>query len=470
MRSFFQPDDHNNPTFLILPDERVMIFYTRHTDERCIWYRISRHKGDITSLGEERRIVTDHNTTYPSPFILSDDPQHIYLCWRGINWHPTIARYTLPDKDDNMTVNFGPRQVVQSTGARPYAKYWSNGRDKIFMAYTTGHPDNEWPCWLYFNVIDIHTMQLQDVRGEVLSDIALQPFKVDKTDAYKQLYPSTLVDAPEKARNWVWQVATDSKERPVVALTRISENKDGHLYLMAKWTGKRWQLAEVGDGGHAFHKNWQRTEKCYSGGMAIAPYNTDVVYLSQPTLPDGTISPEGTYELWKVKLKANGTVKGRTQVTGHSDRNNIRPFVIPGSEGTPLRLCWMNGDYYYWMANRHYPQGYPTSIRCDYDLPGQKTGEVVFTDRNYQGQTVEVGRDTLISVTADNYLSLRIGKRTYRSQSRYLTSDDWPRFSYGTNGDNWPTRIHTSELLLTKEDGCLMLRRNGMIEISVFDK
>lgn len=26
IRSCFQPDDHNNPTFLVLPDERIMIF------------------------------------------------------------------------------------------------------------------------------------------------------------------------------------------------------------------------------------------------------------------------------------------------------------------------------------------------------------------------------------------------------------------------------------------------------------
>jgi hypothetical protein len=37
VRSCFQPDDHNNPTFVVLPDERVMIFYTRHTAEACIW-------------------------------------------------------------------------------------------------------------------------------------------------------------------------------------------------------------------------------------------------------------------------------------------------------------------------------------------------------------------------------------------------------------------------------------------------
>ncbi len=42
IRSYFQPDDHNNPTFLVLPDERIMIFYSRHTDEPCFYYRISR--------------------------------------------------------------------------------------------------------------------------------------------------------------------------------------------------------------------------------------------------------------------------------------------------------------------------------------------------------------------------------------------------------------------------------------------
>ena len=67
VRSYFQPDDHNNPTFLVLPDERIMIFYSRHTDEPCFYYRISRLPGDITTLGEEKKILTADNTTYPSP-------------------------------------------------------------------------------------------------------------------------------------------------------------------------------------------------------------------------------------------------------------------------------------------------------------------------------------------------------------------------------------------------------------------
>lgn len=132
IRSYFQPDDHNNPTFLVLPDERIMIFYSRHTDEPCFYYRVSRIPGDITTLGEEKKIETENNTTYPSPFILSDDPEHIYLCWRGIGWHPTIAKLSLPDSKDDVEVVWGPYQLVKSTGARPYAKYMSNGKDKIY--------------------------------------------------------------------------------------------------------------------------------------------------------------------------------------------------------------------------------------------------------------------------------------------------------------------------------------------------
>ena len=58
VRSYFQPDDHNNPTFLVLPDERVLIIYSRHTDEAAFYYRVSLKPGDITQLGEEKRLAT----------------------------------------------------------------------------------------------------------------------------------------------------------------------------------------------------------------------------------------------------------------------------------------------------------------------------------------------------------------------------------------------------------------------------
>ena len=110
----YKDDLIRNYINLIMPDDRIMIFYSRHTDEPCFYYRVSTKPGDITTLGKEMRLETEFNTTYPSPFFLSDDPNHFYLCWRGINWHPTIARLTLPDANDDVKFDWGPYQIVRS--------------------------------------------------------------------------------------------------------------------------------------------------------------------------------------------------------------------------------------------------------------------------------------------------------------------------------------------------------------------
>ena len=488
IRSYFQPDDHNNPTFVILPDKRVMIFYTRHTDEAKIWYRISRKPGDITALGDEKYLTTANNTTYPSPFILSDDPQHIYLCWRGIGWHPTIARLTLPDANDDCTFDFGPKQIVQSTGARPYAKYASNGKDKIYLAYTTGHPDNEMPDWLYFNVIDINQGNgpiLRDLNGRQLSVIANGTFNVNKTDSYASSYPATIVDKTANIRNWVWQITLDENEHPVIAYPHIDDAKTTHVYWYARWTGSEWRRTWVQYGGHAFHQNWNQTERCYSGGMTIDPDHVNDLYLSIPT-KDGAYNKDGVYEIWKYTINDEGKVSGSEQITHHSTKNNVRPFVIPGSNNSPMRLAWMNGDYYYWMVQKNYPKGYPTDMRCHYDwqeelskelpedesprvkcycLGVQKTLTLAFAMNNdkYEGTLFTAG-DLIYSLDSDFYPVVTIGTLSYKSQNRLLTSDNWATQSTGTSGDNHPTKVATWVLTLTYDGETLTTYRNGLVD------
>ena len=475
VRSRFQPDDHNNPTFLVLPDERIMIFYARHTDEPRFYYRVSTKKGDITSLGEEREIKVANNTTYPSPFILSDDPEHIYLCWRGINWHPTIAKLSLPDAEDNVKIEWGPYQMVQSTGARPYAKYHSNGKDKIYVAYTTGHPDNENPNWLYFNTINLNAEksadgtvktnpQLADLKGNVLSTISNGAFKVSKTSDYKAKYPTTILDAPTSYRDWVWQIIVDGNDNPIVAMVRISGDKNSHQYYYARWNGNSWKLTDLANGGGKFHPS--NTEYCYSGGMALDEANINNVYLSIPTQSEST----GTkvYEIWKYTVDDNGNVTNKEQVTKNSLKNNVRPFVLPGSGDSKLRLCWMHGDYYYWLVRQGYPLGYPTGIHTDYQIPEAElqsvnpefekvwnkqmaADEVVDVDvkgdkkftlmfnwsidhNNYSGTLMKMGdlEYGLDASTMKPYV--KIGDKTYWSQSLLGTSDAWATQSSGTDG------------------------------------
>lgn len=486
VRSYFQPDDHNNPTFIVLPDKRVMIFYTRHTDEAKIWYRISQKPGDITMLGEEKYLTTKNNTTYPSPFILSDDPDHIYLCWRGINWHPTIARLTMPDENDNCSFDFGPKQIVQSTGARPYAKYYSNGKDKIYLTYTTGHPDNEMPNWLYFNVIDINNGNgpiLKDIKGTTLKKVADGPFNVNKTDSYAKSYPYTVVDKTANCRNWVWQIATDKDENPVIALTHIDNAKTTHVYHYARWTGSAWRDTWVQYGGHAFHQNWNSTEKCYSGGMALDPDSINNLYLSIPT-KDGVYNKDGVYEIWKYVIGDDGKVVSQAQVTKNSEKNNMRPYILNGSVGSKARLAWMNGDYYYWMVKTAYPKGYPTCVMIDTELPHEavdlnaganaNAGDKTFTitkfasmdTTNYNGVFFTAG-NIEVGLSADTKLYISAAGKTYTSSSMFYTSDDWATKSSGTSGDFHPTKLTSATITLAYDGEYLYLYRNEMLEIKV---
>ena len=505
VRSYFQPDDHNNPTFLALPDGRIMIFYTRHTDEPRFYYRISRRAGDITSLGDEKIIEVKNNTTYPSPFILSDDPQHIYLCWRGIGWHPTIAKLSMPDANDDLKIEWGPYQMVQSTGARPYAKYQSNGKDKIYLSYTTGHPDNELPNWLYFNTININAggePQLCDVNGKVLSTISEGKFNVFKRDDYKQQYPLTVIDSPENSRCWVFQITTDKEENPVVAFVRISPDKKQHEYYYARWNGGKWCITDIADAGKWFHQSPQ-TENCYSAGMAIDPDDVNTVYCSLPTKNQ---SGKEVYEIWKYTLNEAGVVTTKEAITWNSEKNNMRPYVLPGSVGSDLRVVWMNGDYYYWLKCSRFPEGYPTRIMgkldsgaalsisplkevkgeknmkrtkvCSISLnsaEGAKTvdlkgkrwyidADVKMDAEHYTGVLLRAG-DMEYGVEEESLKPyIKIGGKTYFSANKLGNSDDWTKAN-GTDGKWYFKKLNQFHLSIVRQGKSVTVYRDGLIDI-----
>lgn len=501
IRSWFQPDDHNNPTFLVLPDERVMIFYSRHTDEPCFYYRISQKPGDITTLGKEFRLETEHNTTYPSPFILADDPDHIYLCWRGIGWHPTIARLTMPDENDDVQFDWGPYQIIQSQkgsgGVRPYAKYMSNGKDKIYLAYTTTHPDNQSVNYIYFNYIDIHTSELKDINGQKLATIGsgtLHP--VDATSDYRDKYPHAVVeDSP--FRNWLWEISVQDEEKPAIAMVRISEDKESHDYYHVRWDGREWQKTFLSNAGGHFHQT-PDIERCYSGGMAIDKANPDIIYGSVPV--DGKHGR--VYELTKFTVNVEGTSTSAEQLTFDSPKNNVRPFVIQHTK-SDLRLTWMHGDYYDWIVSSSRPKGYFTGIYTNMTIPGRKInlkkGRVLqqspgkISPEHKQNIHIQKSEQFSVLMTlsidhtayygeildTDAFIYgleksehpkpyLKVNHDVYKSANVLGTSDAWKTKNRGTGGQWYaPTKLNTFQLAITYEKGVFKTFINGLIDQNV---
>ncbi|MFO8001912.1 MAG: BNR-4 repeat-containing protein [Marinilabilia sp.] len=513
VRSWFQPDDHNNPTFLALPDDRIMIFYSRHTDESCFYYRISKKPGDITTLGEEKKLLTENNTTYPSPFILSDDPDHIYLTWRGINWHPTIARLTMPDENDDVAFNQGPFQIVSypADGARPYAKYASNGKDKIYMTFTTTHPDNQSVNFVYYSYIDIDQMQLKDVKNNVITNIDDGPHTISTSADYTQKYPNMVVDNSPN-RNWIWQVSHDGEGKPVIATVRIDESKTSHDYYYARWTGDEWENIFLANAGGHFHQS-PEIEHCYSGGMTLDDNQPNNIYCSVPINgKNGEI-----YEIIKYNVGNNGSVS-QEQVTLNSSQNNVRPYLIPNSEKNDLRLTWMHGKYYDWIVSSQRPEGFPTEIHSNVPLPTTKIDlskglikSEDFSNDNIKGNAVtkdgvlRVDKKTSATIMAPSAKSfsvsitalinhdafggeivkigpltygiednshplpyIKINEETYRSSNVLGNSDTWKSKPRATNGQWYePVKPGYFNLTITYHNNTLRTYIDGLIDQSI---
>ena len=502
IRSYFQPDDHNNPTFLVLPDERIMVFYSRHTDEPCFYYRVTKRPGDISTLGKEFRLETSNNTTYPSPFILSDDPDYIYLCWRGTAWHPTIAKLSMPDIDDEVHFEWGPYQIMQSQngtgGVRPYAKYASNGKDKIYLAYTTTHPDNQSENWIYLNYIDINQKTLNDIKGDKLSTInGTDLHKVDITPAYRDKFPYTVVD-DTPLRNWIWDLTLDKNEKPVMTTVRISKDKSMHDYYQIRWTDNSWQNTFIANAGGHFHQS-PDIEKCYSGGLVIDKYDSQTVYGSVPVKGIHGI----VYELKKFTIDDNGDLTSEEQLTFDSQKNNVRPYSIAGKD-SENSLVWMQGDYYDWIVSSQRPQGFPTAIRTNMNLPeeaidlkrgllineniGKLTAvekrtyrlpdcnsftialNVTLDKENYGGELVKfAGLTYLIAYKDKPKPYLQIGDKIYTSHNTLGDSDTWKKMERSTNGVWYPPqKLEQMHLVFTYDQGILRTYINGMLDQSVF--
>lgn len=498
IRSYFQPDDHDNPTFLVLPDERIITFYSRHTDEACFYYRVTSVPGDITTFGEEIRLKTNANTTYPSPFLMSDDPDHIYLCWRGIGWHPTIARLTLPDENDQVEFDWGPYQIVRSKkgqgGTRPYAKYTSNGKDKIYLTYTTTHPDNQTVNYIYFNQIDINSKQLEYVKGNRLSIIGESELHdVDATKEYKDSYPAAVV-ADSPLRNWLWEVALDKDENPVIAMVSISVDKKSHDYFHVRWTGTEWQKTFLSNAGGHFHQT-PETENCYSGGMAIDKSDPQIIYGSVPVAGKyGKV-----YELKKFTVSKDGGVVSTEMITSDSEKNNVRPFDIatPGGKNS---LVWMYGDYFDWMVNSKRPLGYPTAIHTNMEIPTPttdlKAGLLVQKEIGalkskikqkiqvkspesftmvlslsldsfaYHGDIVSFGGLTYGVPSEDNPKPyLKSSGKTYYSTNVLGSSDNWQNAPRSTGG-KWytPQKLTRFQLAIIYDKGEIRTYINGLVD------
>lgn len=346
----YEKDDHDNPSFLILPDGRLRAFYTRHSNRQEINTRTTRRPGDITEWGPVEVIPPNDpsprnsGVTYSNPFLLTEEDNAIHLFWRGRSFKPTMA--TSLDNGETWSTATPVFSLPDlPRGNRPYAKYGSNGKDRIHFIFTDGHPRREPHNSVYYACYRGGAFYRADgTRICTVSELPFPPAQADR------VYDASTTGA----RAWIWEVTADSQDRPVLVYTRHPTESD-HRYHYARWTGSAWFDTELCAAGGWFPQTpegEQEREPHYSSGLALDPQDPSVVYLTRPV--------NGVRELERWTTSDRGTNWTTTAITSGSKHDNIRPFVVRNHSENGPTVLWQNVSGHY----RHYTD-YLCSIKMD---------------------------------------------------------------------------------------------------------
>ena len=398
-----EQDDHNNPSFTVLPNGRLLVIYSKHGTESRFYYRISNNTtpSTIADWGPEMSKDVSAQYTYNNTYRLSAesvDQTHdrIYNFHREVNWDPTLMY-----SDDSGATWSASYHLIDAGGRsqRPYPRYWSNDIDRIDFIYSDGHPDST-PCSIYhlyyesglstgtgsFKLSDGSTLKtLSDIIGgdpiDHDGDQAGTTGVERGTEVYTFSATSWNASTPEGPDNWIpegraWtlDICSDAQGNPVAAFQVQSKDllndhtgddayrDDRIYYYYAVWTGSNWQRRCIAQAGRPLYganvpgSSVSSPQRNYSGGMAIDPDNPNVVYISSNALDpfdlnydsngftNNALNANERYEIYRGVTKDQGLSFEWEQITVDSIADNLRP-IVPSGHGFDRSVLWFQGDY-----------------------------------------------------------------------------------------------------------------------------
>jgi hypothetical protein len=339
LHASLQIDDHNVPTFLFLPDGKILTFYNHHNGD--IFMRRSKNAEDISEWDKEVVILKQDSVSrycYTNPIMLSGENNRIYLFGRNIVRNKEGAyldtRIYGIYSDDYGEIWSEEVNLLYNDGRNnpQYVKYTSNNKSRIDFLFTNGHPK-------LGSDISVHHIYYQEgyfrqTNGEKIGTFENLPISIKETD---KIYDANTTGV----RAWVWDIALDKNDNPVVTYAQYPDEHN-HEYYYAKWDGSKWIDKKIVNSGSyitIIKPGKKIREAHYSGGIVLDHNDPNNIYLSR------TINNK--FEIVKCEVSQGGNLKMHN-ITSNSHFDNIRPYIVDSNpSGTPV-LLWMVGSYYHY--------------------------------------------------------------------------------------------------------------------------
>jgi hypothetical protein len=341
LKTNFGFDDHNTTTLHVLPNGHIITFYCVHYG--AAWYsRISTNPEDITAWGAEKTVTVA--CTYPNICQLSAENNRLYLFFRGPSTEGGDAGmpYYQTSDDGGVTWSAAIKYFFGGTegaGMRPYCKYCSNGKDKIYMLIERDNRNNAPPKATYF--MYYYNGGFYKMNGTLIKTVAQDaatPIGVNDVDMVFD--PANPPDGLSNVIGTGWDVALDPDGNPVFVYD-IYDNAGGgpnHRYYYYRWDGTKWNAHFLVNSGGPMTEGNQ--EVGFGGGLILDHVNPNIVYLSTHV--------NGVFELERWVTADKGATWKYWQITSGSAAKNCRPIVPRNTPGGKIDVVWNYGTYTTW--------------------------------------------------------------------------------------------------------------------------
>ncbi len=342
-----QPDDHNVPGLLALPDGRVLAVYSKHGPENKFYYRISQQE-ELTKWTPVRDFVPSKTShiTYSNLHFLCEENEgngRVYNFFRGLNGSNKPSYAFSDDNGETWETGNIVIHFPSSFKHRPYVKYASNGKNTIHFLYTDAHPrnfnNNIYHCYYRDNM-------LYRSDGSVIGSLQ---------QGLNNPGEGTLIFRGDSNNiGWTSDLHLSDDGRAYAVCT-VRKNSEGQTekeygndlrYRYAWWDGKKWNDQEIAYAGTRLYQ----VEYDYTGNICLDPDDLNQVFIStdaDPVTGKALISSADDkrhYEIFHGVTNNGGKNFRWNAITSNSTVDNLRP-IVPKWNKKQTMLLWYRGTY-----------------------------------------------------------------------------------------------------------------------------
>lgn len=353
------PDDHNAPGFVVMPDGKYVAMWATHRDNCNSYYGVfdgtqwSSKTYDWTKDGCEweagKNPNSPHKITYANPWYLSAD-QKIYSAVRSISTSPAM----LSSSDGGNTWNlYGRITATPTVGyVAGYYKYWGNGTDRIDFVATQAHPRDDKTSLFhgYFKggklydstdkVIDDNAADTDAQNIDKFTQIVAHGAQIKTPGGMIPLYRFWNHDIVRYDDGTIVVMGQGRADYPDSTPDTTGPDPDKRL-IYARWDGKAWTVTYLVKAGPKLYAD----EQDYTGLGAAHPDNPNVIFLSSTFDPRTDMQvPSKKHEIFMGVTCDKGATWKWAPLTENSTKDNLRP-VVPKWDASHTFLLWERGDY-----------------------------------------------------------------------------------------------------------------------------